>query len=169
MFHGVVWSIPETWAFFSSEMLKWLFCETNFLKVLHYFTFVCNDGTLNLCLQVLALPASATTVRPTKTSQKLNIYRLDFQIEFFGRYKSNNVFRFSFYYFGAIIHSLSFLDAVVRCGWFHLGRWKFQMLPIYWRRKRSPYCSDIPALKLDRYFTGIAAETTAAISPVKSR
>ena len=29
--------------------------------------------------------------------------------------------------------------------------------------------SDIPALKLGRYFTGIAAETTAAIFPVKRR
>ena len=43
------------------------------------------------------------------------------------------------------------------------------MLRIYWRRKRSPYFSDIPALKIGRYFTGIAAETAAAVFPVKRR
>ena len=57
------------------------------------------------------------------------------QIESFDSYKSNNDFPFTFYYFGAIIHSLSFLDAVARCGWFHSGRWSFQMLRVYWRRK----------------------------------
>ena len=31
------------------------------------------------------------------------------------------------------------------------------------------YFCDIPALKLGRYFTGIAAETAAAIFPVKRR
>ena len=70
--------------------------------------------------------------------------------------------------------SLRFCDievaaAVVRSGWFHLGRWSFQMLRVYWRRKRSPYFCDIPALKIGRYFTGIAAETAAAIFPVKRR
>ena len=43
------------------------------------------------------------------------------------------------------------------------------MLRVYWRRKRSPFFSDIPALKLGRSFTGIAAETTAAFFPVKRR
>ena len=129
-----------------------------------FCTFVCNHGALNLHLQVLALPASVTMVRPTKTSQKLNIYRLYLLDQVFDSYKSNNVFfRFTFFYFGAISQSLSFLDSVVRCGWFHLGRWSFQMLRVYWRRKRSPCSSDIPALKLGRFFVGIAAETTAAI------
>ena len=32
-----------------------------------------------------------------------------------------------------------------------------------------PVFLDIPAVKLGRYFTGIAAETTAAIFPVKRR
>ena len=43
------------------------------------------------------------------------------------------------------------------------------MLRVYWRRKLYLYFSDIPALKLGRYFTGIAAETIAAIFPVKRR
>ena len=42
-----------------------------------FCTFVCNHGVLNLRLQVLALPASVTMAQPTKTSQKLKIYRLD--------------------------------------------------------------------------------------------
>ena len=33
--------------------------------------------------------------------------------------------------------------------------------------KMVPVFSDTPALKLGRYFNGIAAETTAAIFPVK--
>ena len=37
------------------------------------------------------------------------------------------------------------------------------MLRVYWRRKQSLYFSNIPALKLGRLFTGIAAETAAAI------
>ena len=63
-------------------------------------------------MQGLAPPASVTMARPAKTSQKLNIYRPDLRVisptMFF--------FRFTFYYFGAIIHSFSFLDAVVHCG-----------------------------------------------------
>ena len=35
--------------------------------------------------------------------------------------------------------------------------------------KTVPVFSDIPALKLGRYFTGIAAEITAAIFPVERR
>ena len=85
--------------------------------------------------------------------------------------KSQNVKweHFTIFYFGAIIHSLSILDAVFRYGWFRLGIRSFQMLHVYWWRKRSLYFSDIPALKLGRYFTGIAAETAAAIFPVKCR
>ena len=128
-----------------------------------------NNGALNLRLKVLALPASVTMGRPTKLHKCWTFTHWIFQIEFFDCYKSNNVFRFTFHYFGAIIHSLSFLDGVVRCGWFHLGPWSFQMLRVHWRRKRSPYFSDIPALKLGRYFTGIAAETAAATSSVQFR
>ena len=40
---------------------------------LFFLLFVCNDGALNLHLQVLALSASVTMARPAKTSQKLNI------------------------------------------------------------------------------------------------
>ena len=43
------------------------------------------------------------------------------------------------------------------------------MLPADRQRKRSPFFSDKPALKLDRYFTGAAAKTTATIFPVKRR
>ena len=43
------------------------------------------------------------------------------------------------------------------------------MLRVYWRRKRSPFFSDIPALKLGRYITGIEAETTVAIFLVTRR
>ena len=43
------------------------------------------------------------------------------------------------------------------------------MFRVYGRRKRSPFSSDLPALKLGLYFTGIAGEATAAICPVKRR
>ena len=64
-----------------------------------------------------------TIARSAKTSQKLNINRLDLRVRFFLTVISPAIFffRFTFYYFGAIIHSLSFLDAVVHCGWFE---WK---------------------------------------------
>ena len=35
--------------------------------------------------------------------------------------------------------------------------------------KTVPISSDTPALKLGRYFTGLAAETTGAIFPVQRR
>ena len=57
----------------------------------------------------------------------------------------------------------------------------FAVADFIWEYENSRYCefndgengpgffSDIPALKLGWYFTGIAAETTAGIYPVKRR
>ena len=76
-------------------------------------------------------------------------------------------FRFNFHYFSAIIHSISFLDAVVadfiwedkasRCCEFTDGENGPRFFPIYQR------------YSLGQYFTGIAAETTAAHFPIKRR
>ena len=55
--------------------------ETHLFEMsLIFCTFVCNHGALNLRLQVIA---SVTMARPTKTSQKLNIYRLDLRDRIF--------------------------------------------------------------------------------------
>ena len=80
-----------------------------------FCTFVCHYGALNLGLQVLALPASVTMARPTKSSQKLDIYRLNSLYRIFRQLYVRQCFFFAllFVFFGAIIHSLSFLDAVV--------------------------------------------------------
>ena len=45
---------------------------------LFFLLFVCNDGALNLHLQVLALSASVTMSWPTKSTYKLNMSGLDF-------------------------------------------------------------------------------------------
>ena len=74
---------------------------------------------------------------------------------------------FSVLFFGLKLQTLSPLNSYL--GRFYLGRWSFQMLRVYWRRKRCPYFSDIPALKFGRYFTAIGAKTAAAIFPVKRR
>ena len=75
----------------------------------------------------------------------------------------------TFQYFAAILHSLSFLVVVVRCGCF------------IWEDEASRCCeftdgedvqcffSDKPALKLGQQFTGTAAETNSPIFPVKRR
>ena len=64
-----------------------------------FVLFVCKDGSLNLRPQVLALPASVTKARPAKTTQKLNIYRLDLPDRIFASLKSNNVFALLFFIF----------------------------------------------------------------------
>ena len=78
-------------------------------------------------------------------------------------------FRFTFQYFGAIIHSLSFLDAVVRCGWLDWEDEASRCCEFTDRENGPRIFFDILASKLGRYFTGIAAETSAAIFPVKRR
>ena len=63
--------------FFRLKCSIGFFVKPIFGRCFIFCTFVCNHGALNLRLQVLALPAAVTMARPTKTSQKLNIYRLD--------------------------------------------------------------------------------------------
>ena len=77
VFHGFVWSRLEVFFFVSNLQIvfpsKSLFSDFPSFFVL----FVYNDGALKLHLHVVALPTSVTIERPTKTSQKFNIYRLD--------------------------------------------------------------------------------------------
>ena len=82
--------------------------------------FVCKDGALKLCLQVFFLPASRTKVRPAKLHKNWKSTDWICEFEFLDGYKSSNdCFRFTFYYFGAKLHSLfwTFLFAVANFIW----------------------------------------------------
>ena len=68
---------------FSVRNLQKVFLrETHFRKVF-FCTFNCNHGAVTLRLQVLVLSGSVTKARPAKTSQKLNINRLDLRVRIF--------------------------------------------------------------------------------------
>ena len=152
--------------FFSSEIFKrfsrW---NPNFRKVLQFFSFLFVFMELWICA-CKYYPCQRQW--PWRDQQRLHkswtFTDCICEIEFSDTYNSINVFfRFTFYYFAAINQSFSFLNAVVFFGWSHLGGWSFQMLRVYWRSKRSPCFTNIPALNLGRFFTGVAARTTAAI------
>ena len=78
---GVVWFRLEVYFFRLKSSngfpVKLIFGRSFFC------TFVCSHGALILRLQVLALSASVTMARPAKTSQKLNINRLDLRVRIF--------------------------------------------------------------------------------------
>ena len=68
---------------FSSEISRRSFRETHFRRSFIFCIFICNHEAFNLQWQFLDLPASVTMTRPTKTSEKLKICRLDFRVRFF--------------------------------------------------------------------------------------